>query len=83
MIRNPGCWKKACDEIDAARAAGRCLNRVITHEDAQQLPYLQASLKECLRIFSPIPSMSTSQKRLCLWFWLINLAHSGPATRRP
>ncbi|TLD04983.1 uncharacterized protein PgNI_10029, partial [Pyricularia grisea] len=38
----------------AAVAEGRCGTRVVAYADAQQLPYLQACVKEALRIHSPV-----------------------------
>lgn len=54
MIRSQDdCWVKARAEIDKARSRGQCLDRVISYEDSQRLPYFQACLKEALRLFSP------------------------------
>ncbi|KAG9249736.1 cytochrome P450 [Emericellopsis atlantica] len=53
MIRHPKAWSTARDEIDAARAQGRCQHRVVSSHDAQSLPYVQACVKESLRLFSP------------------------------
>lgn len=44
------------DEIDAAQKEGRCQDQIITYDDAAQLPFLQANIKEAVRIFAPIPS---------------------------
>ncbi|KAJ9144959.1 Benzoate 4-monooxygenase cytochrome P450 [Pleurostoma richardsiae] len=52
MIRHPGTWERAGAEIDAA---GLSRDRVISFADAHALPYLQACIKEALRIFSPAP----------------------------
>lgn len=56
MIRHPETWKLARDEIAAAQREGRCEGRVVSFSDAQRLPYLQACIKEGLRIHSPVPS---------------------------
>ncbi|KAG9249710.1 cytochrome P450 [Emericellopsis atlantica] len=53
MIRHPKAWSTARDEIDAARAQGRCQHRDVSSHDAQSLPYVQACVKESLRLFSP------------------------------
>jgi cytochrome P450 len=37
---------------------GQCKDRVISYKDAQKLPYLQACIKEALRVFHPV-SMGT------------------------
>jgi cytochrome P450 len=57
MLRLEGGWQRARDEIDAARKKGQCGDqyRVISYNDAAQLPYLQACIKEALRIFGPVP----------------------------
>lgn len=52
MIRRSG-WEKARDEIKAAQAQGRCQDRIISYADALLLPYLQACIKEALRVFGP------------------------------
>lgn len=56
MIRTPGAWQRAVEELDAARGRGSCLDAIVSNEDAQKLPYLQAAMKESLRIFAPVPS---------------------------
>lgn len=58
MIRNPETWAKAREEIEAARREDRCEGKVVSYADTQQLPYLQACIKEGLRINSPVPSKS-------------------------
>ncbi|KAI1852797.1 hypothetical protein JX266_002338 [Neoarthrinium moseri] len=55
MTRNPGTWEKARAEIKKAQREGQCLSKIISLEDAQQLPYIQACIKEGLRIHSPVP----------------------------
>lgn len=37
MSRHPTAWKSVCDEIDDAKASGRCLDRIVSFSDAQQL----------------------------------------------
>lgn len=54
MIRQPGAWERARQEISEARMKGRCEDSVVTYADALQLPYLQACIKESLRVFSPL-----------------------------
>lgn len=44
------------DEIDTAQKEGRCQDQIITYADAARLPFLQANIKEALRIFAPVPS---------------------------
>ncbi|XMA20785.1 hypothetical protein WAI453_013576 [Rhynchosporium graminicola] len=53
MIQHPEAWSKVRSEIDTAQARGLCLDPVITFNDAEQLPYFKACVKEALRIFSP------------------------------
>ncbi|CAJ2509204.1 Uu.00g142300.m01.CDS01 [Anthostomella pinea] len=55
-IRHPNAWSRMRQEIDEARSKeGACTDRVVTYADAQKLPYLQACIKEALRIFHPVP----------------------------
>lgn len=56
MLRHPTAWGRVRAEIDAARRdRGLCSDSVVAFEHAQQLPYLQACIKEALRIFGPVP----------------------------
>jgi cytochrome P450 len=58
MIRHPTAWQRARAEIDAAAAErGECLatDRVVRFDHAQNLPYLQACIKEAIRVFGPVP----------------------------
>lgn len=57
MIRHPTGWQRIRAEIDEARKKGLCQDPVISYDDATKLPYLQAAIKEALRIFAPVPSM--------------------------
>ncbi|KAJ1325264.1 benzoate 4-monooxygenase [Microdochium nivale] len=52
MLRRPGAWARARAEVDAAAAAEA---DVVQFAVAQDLPYLQACIKEALRVFSPVP----------------------------
>jgi len=54
-IRHPDAWRRCRDEVLAARREhGRCVSRVVSFADAQTLPYLQACIKESLRLFGPL-----------------------------
>ncbi len=56
MLRHPTAWARVRAEIDVARRdRGLCADRVVAFEHAQQLPYLQACIKEALRVFGPVP----------------------------
>ncbi|KAK3310492.1 cytochrome P450 [Chaetomium strumarium] len=56
MLRHPTAWHRVRAEIDAAcRERGLCADRVVAFDHAQQLPYLQACIKEALRVFGPVP----------------------------
>ncbi|KAB5580586.1 cytochrome P450 [Coniochaeta sp. 2T2.1] len=55
MIRQPTVWQRARAEIDAARMEGLCEDRVVLFDHAQKLPYLQACIKEAMRVFGPVP----------------------------
>ncbi|KAK7722165.1 hypothetical protein SLS64_000698 [Diaporthe eres] len=56
LLRNPVILEKARKEIDDAVNNGRCTSNVVSFSDAQQLPYIQACIKEALRFFAPVPS---------------------------
>lgn len=60
LIRHFNAWQRIRDEIDAAQKDGRCKDEIITYEDAARLPFLQANIKEALRIFAPVPSKTFS-----------------------
>lgn len=52
MIRHPNAWERARAEIDAA-SVETVGGRSVSFADAQKLPFLQACIKEALRIFGP------------------------------
>jgi len=54
-IRHPTAWRRARAEIGAAVGCGRCADRVVRFDHAQRLPYLQACIKEAMRVFGPVP----------------------------
>ncbi|KAK0751851.1 benzoate 4-monooxygenase cytochrome P450 [Schizothecium vesticola] len=49
MIRHPDAWARCRAEVDAAGLS----SGVVNFADAQRLPFLQACIKEALRIFGP------------------------------
>lgn len=49
LLRNPRCMAKLQDEIDRCTAAGE-LSANPTFKESQQMPYLQAVIKEALRL---------------------------------
>ncbi|EXL39377.1 hypothetical protein FOCG_18016 [Fusarium oxysporum f. sp. radicis-lycopersici 26381] len=53
LIQHPEAWLRVRNEIDAAKAEGSCLGRVVSYRDAEKLTYLRACIKEALRMFSP------------------------------
>ncbi|KUI53743.1 Pisatin demethylase [Cytospora mali] len=54
MIRHPDAWQRARAEIEEAqKIRGLCGDRVISYEDTQKLPFLQACIKEAIRVFAP------------------------------
>lgn len=55
MIRRPGLWERARLEIEDRLTTSWGSSRVISYADAQNMPFLQACIKESLRIFSPAP----------------------------
>lgn len=52
MIRHRDAWRRARAEIDSSVAH---TDRVVSFEDAQSLPFLQACIREALRVFGPVP----------------------------
>ncbi|KAL2272065.1 hypothetical protein VTJ83DRAFT_1436 [Remersonia thermophila] len=58
LLTHPPVYKKLQDEVDAAVAAGKAPTppRIITAAEAKSLPYLQACIKESMRIHPPITS---------------------------
>lgn len=56
LLRHPAALEKARQEVDGAVKKGVCTPKgVVSFADAQQLPYVQACIKEALRIFHPVP----------------------------
>ncbi|KAI3819969.1 hypothetical protein L1987_13823 [Smallanthus sonchifolius] len=51
LINHPNVMKKALEEID--NVVGK--NRILQESDIQNLPYLQAIIKETLRLHPPVP----------------------------
>jgi cytochrome P450 len=52
MLRKPGAWARARAEVDAVSGSWQ---RVVPYSDAQRMPFLQACVKEALRVFPPAP----------------------------
>ncbi|XP_051134577.1 cytochrome P450 93B2-like [Andrographis paniculata] len=61
LINNPNVLKKAQEEIDRVIGQGRLVNEL----DAPNLPYLQAIIKETLRLHPPIPLLSRKSVEDC------------------
>ncbi|KAJ3546856.1 hypothetical protein NM208_g1799 [Fusarium decemcellulare] len=55
MIHHPNAWERAHAEVEEAVKKGLCQDRVVSYADSQQLPFVQACVKEALRIFGPVP----------------------------
>jgi cytochrome P450 len=54
-MRHPTAWQRCRHEVlQAQQNHGRCKSRVVSFADAQTLPYLQACIKESLRLFGPL-----------------------------
>jgi len=49
ILKNPAVYDKICAEIDAADKEGR-LSDIVQYNEAQQLTYFQAALKEAMRV---------------------------------
>ena len=57
ILTSPPTYNKLRGEIEAAIEAGNVAYPVIKHSQAQELPYLQACIKEGLRIFMPLQGL--------------------------
>lgn len=55
LLQRPEMWNRLRNEIIAVQRKGLCLGSVVRYDDAAQLPYLDACIKEALRIVAPIP----------------------------
>ncbi|KAI4688330.1 hypothetical protein J4E81_007926, partial [Alternaria sp. BMP 2799] len=55
MIRHENAWERAHGEVVKAVEKGLCGDRVVSYADTQQLVFVQACVKEALRIFGPVP----------------------------
>ncbi|KAI4914601.1 hypothetical protein J4E90_004632 [Alternaria incomplexa] len=55
MMRHENAWERAHKEVAKAVKNGLCGDRVVSYADAQQLSFVQACVKETLRIFGPVP----------------------------
>jgi cytochrome P450 len=53
LMKHPACLQKLRDEIDAATQQGN-LSSPVTFQEAQKLPYLQATIKEALRLHAAV-----------------------------
>ncbi|KAL3442534.1 cytochrome P450 [Aspergillus insuetus] len=54
LITNPNVLFKLQTELDTAYSNGNLSTPILTYDEAQRLPYLQACVKECLRIWPPV-----------------------------
>jgi cytochrome P450 len=53
LMKNPACLQKLRDEIEAAAREGN-LSNPVTFQEGQKLPYLQAVIKEALRLHAAV-----------------------------
>lgn len=69
VATNPIAYRRLQAEIDAAVAAGSVTRPVLTDAQAKSLPYLQAAIKEALRVWPPImgimPKVSDRDDVIC------------------
>ncbi|ERS98938.1 hypothetical protein HMPREF1624_04131 [Sporothrix schenckii ATCC 58251] len=54
LMSSPHSYRRLTDEVRAAAAAGRISSPVVTDAEARRLPYLQAVIKEGMRINPPV-----------------------------
>jgi cytochrome P450 len=68
IITNPLVYRRLQAEIDAGIKDGS-ISSPITHEEARKLPYLQACIREGLRLWPPatavLPKISTKDQVVC------------------
>lgn len=57
LIANPSTFRTLQNEIDAAVKAGQVSSPLIKASEAQKLPYLQAVIKEGMRIWPPVTGL--------------------------
>jgi cytochrome P450 len=57
LMTNPDAYRKLQTEVDTAIGDGRIKSSPITDAEAKQLPYLQAVIKEGLRIWPPVAGL--------------------------
>ncbi|KAJ5883229.1 uncharacterized protein N7473_010115 [Penicillium subrubescens] len=53
LMKHPDCLQKLRDEIETAEGQGN-LSNPVTFQEAQKLPYLQATIKEALRLHAAV-----------------------------
>jgi cytochrome P450 len=58
ILTSPPTYGKLREEIEAAIEAGNVDYPVVKHSQAQELPYLQACIKEGLRMFMPLHGLA-------------------------
>ena len=56
LIKQPSCMKKLVEEIDAMDRAGR-LSKIVTFAESSDMPYMQACLKEAMRMHPAVGLM--------------------------
>ncbi|KAL3468474.1 cytochrome P450 [Aspergillus heterothallicus] len=54
LITNPTVLLKLQTELDNAQSLGQLTAPILTYDESQRLPFLQACVKECLRIWPPV-----------------------------
>ena len=61
IITNPSVYSKLREEISEGLRDGRISSPVIRDVEAKELPYLQACIKEGLRIWPPLTGLMTKK----------------------
>ncbi|KAI9698866.1 MAG: hypothetical protein M1820_007373 [Bogoriella megaspora] len=59
LMSHPTCYNRLQQEIDDAIHAGKISSPVVADAEARELPYLQAVIKEGLRIYPPVTGTMT------------------------
>ena len=61
ILTNPRIYSRLLEEILSAERSGRISSPIIRDAESRQLPYLQACIKEGLRIWPPLTGLMTKR----------------------
>jgi len=61
LMTNPCAYQRLAEEIEAAERKGTLSFPVIQDHEATQMPYLEACIKECLRMWPPVVGLMSKE----------------------